>query len=283
MNRISRGWALTVQSWHILKKDRSLVVFPVLSTTFAILATLAIFIPAVLWESSYTPNPDDNDLALYLAGVVTAYVSTFIAIFFNVALAACAARSLRGEHSTVGYGINAAAQRIGPILGWTLLATTVGLILRALEERAPTLGRIAVWLVGAAWSIATFFVVPVLALEDAGPVDSLKRSATAVKARWGEGATGAATISLVTFAVAVPIVIVGALAGGALVNIGHLLPALVVFALTLAAVLVVAMISAALSQIFRVALYQYAATGQAVGGFDQHLLQGAFTDRRRWR
>ncbi|EUA89587.1 putative membrane protein [Mycobacterium ulcerans str. Harvey] len=111
---------------------------------------------------------DEHDPVFYIAGLATAYVSTFIAIFFNVALAACAARSMRGEDTKVSDGVRAAMHRIGPILGWTLVATTVGLILRALEERMPLLGKIAVWLTGAAWAIATFFVIPVVALEGSG-------------------------------------------------------------------------------------------------------------------
>ncbi|MGZ5365402.1 MAG: DUF6159 family protein, partial [Mycobacterium sp.] len=66
-------------------------------------------------------------------------------------------------------------RRIGPILGWTLVAFTVGLVLRFLENRFPIAGRIAVWISGAAWAIATFFVVPVIALGT-GPFRSLKRS-----------------------------------------------------------------------------------------------------------
>ena len=91
---------------------------------------------------------DQNNPIVGVAAIVTIYVSTFIAIFFNVALAACAARSLRGEDTKVGEGISAAMRRIGPILGWTLVAGTVGLVLRVLEDRFPIAGRIAVWIAG---------------------------------------------------------------------------------------------------------------------------------------
>jgi ABC-type transport system involved in cytochrome c biogenesis permease subunit len=128
---------------------------------------------------------DKHDPFFYIAGLAPAYVSTFIAIFFNVALAACARRSMRGKDTKVGEGISAAAHRIGPILGWTFVATTVGLVLRALEERLPALGKIVAYIAGAAWAIATFFVIPVVALEGSGPFRSLQRSAAVVKARWG--------------------------------------------------------------------------------------------------
>ncbi len=280
MDKISRGWALAGQSWEVLKRDRSLVIFPILSTLFGLLALVAIWVPAAIARGVFHGgHVDKHDPVFYIAGLTTAYVSTFIAIFFNVALAACATRSMRGEDTKVGEGISAAARQIGPILGWTFVATTVGLILKALEERLPLLGRIVVEIVGAAWAIATYFVIPVVALEGTGPIRSLQRSASVVKARWGESATGAATIGIATFLISLVIVLVGGVGGAALIAVRLLPLGVAVLAATVAGVIVVSFISAALSQIFRVAVYQYAVTGQAPGGFDGRLLQSAFRGR----
>jgi hypothetical protein len=280
VGRIQHGWELTGQSWEVLKHDRSLVIFPILSTIFALLAMAAIWASAAAARGVFQGHQvDRHDPVLYAAGIATAYVSTFIAIFFNVALAACAVRSMRGEDTKVSEGLSAAWHRIGPILGWTFVATTVGLILRALEERFELLGKIVAWIAGAAWAIATFFVIPVLALEGTGPIDSLKRSAAVVKARWGESATGAATIGVATFLVTLLIVLVGGVGGAALMAIGLWPLGVVVLAATVVGVIVVSFVSSALSQIFRVAVYQYAVTGAAPGGFDRNLLQDAFARR----
>jgi Family of unknown function (DUF6159) len=228
-----------------------------------------------------TGTLDENDPIYYIALAVTVYVSTFIAIFFNVALAACAVRSMRGEDTKVGEGIAAAMRLIVPILGWTVVAGTVGLILRILEERVPALARIAVWIAGAAWAVATFFVIPVIALEGTGPWRSLKRSVAVVKARWGEGATGTVAISVVTALVILALVLVGAGGGFALFTVGQQVLAFAFAALVGACVIVVAIISSALTGIFRVAVYQYAVTGQTPVGFDSELVQGAFDQRRR--
>jgi hypothetical protein len=278
MGRISRGWALTKQSWQVLKSDRSLVVFPILSTVFAIIAFLAIWAPVAVLRGVTEGHltVDRNDPVLYIAAAVTAYVSTFFATFFNVALASCAVRSMRGEDTKVGEGIKAAMQRLGPIIGWTFVATTVGLILQAIEERLPLGGRIAAWLAGAAWAIASFFVIPVVALEGTGPWQSLKRSASVVKARWGEGATGAAAISVVTVLISFGIMLIGGVGAAMLFASGVPLLAFVVIATAVVAVLVVALISSALSQIFRVAVFQYAVSGEAPSGFDGQSLQNAF-------
>ena len=248
MGRITRGWALTKQSRRVLQSDRSLVIFPILSTIFALLAAVAIWVPTAITAGVLAGETvNENDPVYYIATVATVYVLTFIAIFFN---AACAARSLRGEDTAVGDGLSAALHRIGPIVGWTLVAGTIGLILRLLEERAPVAGRIAAWIAGAVSAVAAFFVVPVIALEGSGPFRSLKRSVAVIKARWGEGATGTVAISAVSGLVVLAIVLVGAVGGFTLWTAG-LRPLAI------------------------------AVTGEAAGAFDSGLLQTAFDGRTR--
>lgn len=280
MDSIRRGWALSGQSWRVLKSDLSLMIFPILSTIFGLIAIAAIWVPTAfargLFEGHHVQK---NDPVLIAAGLASAYVSTFIVIFFNVALAACAVRSLRGEDTRVSEGISAALGRLGPIIGWTLVTTTVGLILRALEKRFGFLADIAIWLAGAAWAVASFFVIPVVALEGTGPIASLKRSAAVVKARWGEGATGAATIGVATFLISLAIALVGGVVGVALLAVPLVPVGVAVLAATVVAIVVVSFISAALGQIFRVAVYQYAISGSAPSAFDGRLLQQAFGRR----
>jgi Family of unknown function (DUF6159) len=284
MGKIERGKELTAQSWDVLKSDASLLLFPVLSTIFGIIAIGVICIPTLglrgVLNVAENKHPihyliDTHDPIYYIAAFGSVYVATFIAVFFNVALAACAARSLRGEDTSVSEGLSAAFGRIGPILGWTLVTTTVGLILYALRENALA-SKISAWIAGAAWAIATFFVVPVLALEGGGPLAALKRSAAVVKARWGEGATGAVVISAVSGFVFVLIVLVGVTGYVLLSRANQHLVGAVVIAIAAAAYLAVAVISSALSQIFRVSVYQYATNGTAPGAFDGRELEAAF-------
>ena len=70
-------------------------------------------------------------------------------------------------------------------LAWALVSATVGIILHLIERRAGFLGRIATALVGGVWSLVTFFVVPVLVLEDKGVVDSVKESVSLIRRRPG--------------------------------------------------------------------------------------------------
>jgi hypothetical protein len=277
MGRFSRGWALTRQSWDVLRGDASLALFPLLSTIFASLAMVSIWAPTLITRGVFDGQTvERNDPVVYAAGIASAYVSTFVALFFNVALAACAARSMRGEDTKVREGLAAAAHRIGPILGWALVSTPFGLLLRAFENRVPLLGKIVAGIAGAAWGIATFFVVPVIALEGTGPLTSLQHSAAIIKARWGEGATGAATIGLVTVGFSLFLGTVAVFAVMMLLTGGQALLGWLVLAAAVLLLFAAAVVSATLSQIFRVAVYEFALHGQTPGGFDGPQLQGAF-------
>lgn len=119
MDSIKRGWALVRQSLRVLKGDLSLMIFPILSTIFGISAVVAIWVAAALVKGLFEGHHvQKNDPVVIAAGLASAYVSTFIAIFFNVALAACAVGSMRGEDTKVSEGISAAMRRLGPIVGW---------------------------------------------------------------------------------------------------------------------------------------------------------------------
>ena len=83
------------------------------------------------------------------------------------------------------------------LLPWAVLSATVSLVLRAIEERAGIVGRIVGSLVGLAWSLVTFLVLPVLVIEQLGPIDAVKRSAELFKQTWGENMIANAGIGLV--------------------------------------------------------------------------------------
>ena len=273
--RISRGWKLAKTSWAVLRSDRSLMAFPVISVIAGVGALALIITPGVLASAA----SHGSNVPLIVCGVLAAYVLTFIAIFFQVALAACASRGLDGHDTTVGEGVRAAASKLGPIAGWTAVQATVGLILNAIQSDDNVVGTIISVVVNVAWSVITFFVVPVIALEGLGPIAAIKRSAGVVRARWGEGVVGSAAIGGVIFLVAfIPAIALGA-GGFAAMNAA---PAAGVALLVLAGiVLVVAMlVGSTLNAIFRVALYRFATAGEAVGGFDAGQLESAFRPKR---
>ena len=277
MGRIARGWALTKQSWAVLKADRSLLVFPLISALASLLAVALIMGPgfAVFGEG-------DSEVTLYILGVLALYVATFVTVFFNTALAAAAAQSLGGKDTTLGDGLSVARSRIGAIFAWSLVQATVGIVIQVIQDalRGNIIGRILGSLLSFAWGAATFFVVPVLALEGLGPRDAFKRSISLLRERWGEGVVGSGAIGLAVF-LAFLLPLAATIGGGiALLNSGSDAPGGVLLGVGVLLFIAMMAISGALNSIFRVALYQYATTGATSGGFSPDQLQSAFRPRR---
>ncbi|MBC7461448.1 MAG: hypothetical protein H7287_08800, partial [Thermoleophilia bacterium] len=81
MGRIRRGWNLAKLSWGVLQRDRSLAWFPIISSVASIIAVIAVAIPGYL-----IVGLDQRSPGQYVVGALIAFVATFVAIYFNVAL-----------------------------------------------------------------------------------------------------------------------------------------------------------------------------------------------------
>lgn len=270
MGSIRRGWALAKTSWGVLRSDRSLAVFPVLGGLGALLPLAVFGIPsAVLFDDDRTVP------AVILAGIAI-YLATAVGVFFNVALAAAAAQVLDGEDATVASGVAVARSRAAAVAGWAGMVASVNIVIRALQQRAGFVGDLLLGGLAVAWSLVTFLVIPVIALEDAGPIEALKRSAGIFRQRWGEQATGMVSIGgLVLLATVIPaavLVAIGVLVGEA-VALG------VLIALAVIIVLVGMIVASAMTQIFAVALYRFATAQGATGAFTEAELSSAVRSR----
>ncbi|ADB52666.1 DUF6159 family protein [Conexibacter woesei] len=278
--RIRRGWALAKQSWAVLRADRSLALFPVIAGFAMLAAALVIAGPGVVLIATDTAAP-----VAFVLWAIAIYALGFIGIYCNVALAAAAAKALDGHDTTLADGFSVARERKGLIAKWAAVQLTVGVLLQLIEsalERTPIGPIVSILISGllnAAWTIATFFVIPVLALEGLGPKDALARSVGVVKERWGEGFVGSASIGGIIVLVGVlPSIAIGALgvaAAGSTPALGGVLIAIAVVGLVLAM-----LIGSTLNAIFRVALLRFATQNQVAAGFDRNALEHAFAPKR---
>jgi len=200
-DRFRQSWEVVKVSWTVLLQDKELLAFPILSSIAGILLFIGLAIPGMAVVANWTvANPDGSTVIhgeggdFVLGGMILWYFSTaFVATFMNAALVACVRKRLAGGDPTLGYGLTEAARRIVPILGWSLLTTSVGILLRLMasgaKERGGLLGfigQVVVGLIGFAWTIATMFVVPVMIIEGSGVFASFKRSAELLRRTWGE-------------------------------------------------------------------------------------------------
>lgn len=271
--RISRSIELVKASWRILMEDKKLLAFPVMSGIVTLLVIATFILPLIFTNGMLETNTIAGIVLLFLFYVV----SYFVVIFFNVGLISCVNARLQGKTMTVGEGLSAAARHVGSILVWAIIAATVGLILRMIEERAGFLGQIAAGLVGGVWSLVTMFVVPVLVFEEKGVVESMKGSLALFKKTWGESVVGSLSIGLVFFAIG----IVGFVLVLATMMLGNPMVFLAAGALFIVLIAILAILASAMQGIFVVALYTYAKTGQVPSVFNRELVEGAFAPRTR--
>ena len=271
-DKFSRSWALAKASASVLKSDKELLLFPVISTVamLVVIATFAIPVFTLDLFAGDEPNP-----LMFVLGFLFYVSQYFVIFFFNTALVGAAMIRLEGGDPTVKDGLNIAMSKIGPILGYAAIAATVGMILNALKERAGFLGDMVINLVGAAWTVATAMVVPVLVAQNVGPVDAIKESVMLLKKTWGENILGNAGIGLAFGLVIAGTFVVGLILAIAMSAVSPWL-GVGVGVLTVVAVLILAVVQAALSGIYAAALYRYAVDGQAPAGFEGGALQLAF-------
>ena len=183
---------------------------------------------------------------------------------------------LDGGDPTVRDGLRIAGGKVVPILGYAAIAATVGMILRAIQERAGFIGKLISGALGVAWTLASFLVVPVLVARNVGPIDAVKESAVLLKKTWGENLIGQGGVGLVFGLVFFAMIIVG---GGAIIAVastGNGVLTGVMVALLIVALLVAALVQAALSGIYSAALYRYAMGAGDSEGFNAQLLGQAF-------
>ena len=274
--KIKNSWDLIKASAAVLSADKELIIFPLLSSIALLIVTASFAVPMFTAGFFDQMLGGKSEIFHYVVLFFFYIVQYTVIIFANSALIGAALIRLRGGDPTVGDGFRIAFGHFGKILGYALIAATVGLILRWIADKSKTLGRFVVSLVGLAWNLATYLVVPVLVVEEVGPLESVKRSAAYLKKTWGEQMVGNFSIGLVfgllsmlVLVVGVPLFIWAASAESvaAMVAIG------VVVILIL---ILLSLISNTLEGIYVAAVYYYIAQGQTGGFFSKELIEGAF-------
>lgn len=273
MGSVSRGFRLAKASWEVVKQDRELLVLPVISF-FCSLVVMVVF-GLGMWGIGLPAQGESPSLAIYAVGFVMYVALAFVTIFFNAAVIGTAMKRLQGEDAKISDGLALARQHIGKIFVWSVVTATVGMILRTLQERSGIVGRILLGIVGIAWTVLTYFVVPVLLFEPVGVGESIKRSGSIFRQRWGEQFIGQATIGLAFFLISIPVVLVGGLLSAAVPPLGFPLLVLAIGALTA--------VASACSGVFNAALYRYATTGEASGAFSVEDMNSSFRPRKGGR
>lgn len=278
MGKISHTWSLMGASWRVLKQDKELLIFPLISGICCLFVIASFALPMFMTDSWQLPdeNATPAQQVVYYAILFAFYLCNyFVIVFFNAAIVACAAIRLRGGEPTVSDGFRMALARLPLIFGWALVSATVGIILRIIEDKSKNIGRFVAGLLGMAWTVVSFLVIPILVIEKQSPINALKESTALLKKTWGEQLVGNFNFGFVFFLLNIPailIIVLGVMSQTAAIMI----PCIIIGVIYL---LVVSLIQSALQAIFQTAIYLYAKNGQVPEGFDTELLDEAMVLR----
>ena len=282
MGKFSRSWELVKQSFAVLRSDKQLMLFPILSAISCLILTIGIAsggvlmtMPAMAAAAANGEHFNPAQSPFFKLILFGAYVANyFVIVFFNVALVGVANSRLMGGTWTLRDGLELAWARKGTILQWALVAATVGVILKTVEERMGLIGKIVMRIIGVAWALACYFVVPVLAFEDLGPVDAVKRSSKLFRDTWGEKVTGGFSLSLISLLLMLPGI-------GLFFFMIPLGPqaAITGFALLILYILMLSVIMSAVQGVFNAALYRYACFKEVPPAFDHNLVAAAWAPK----
>jgi hypothetical protein len=279
--RLSRSWELVKASASVLRQDKELLWFPVMSTIALLVVIAAFLLPIMGLASLDSMAREDGSTPpiVYVIVFLFYFANYFVIFFFNTALVGAAMIRLDGGDPTFKDGMRIAGSKIAVLLGYAFIAATVGMILRMIQERVGFIGKIVVGIIGVGWSLATFLVVPVLADREVGPIDAIKESAHLFTETWGESVIGQAGIGLAFGLIMGGIGVVGAalvmlaMATGSGFLIGTMVLVMVVaFGIT-------ALVKAALEGIYAAALYRYASNKEGSVGFPVETLEAAFAPK----
>jgi len=277
--KITNSWALIKASGRVLLADKELVVFPIISAIGVLLVSATFILPLLA--------ADMFDALLFGQGRVLGYVMLFlfyvvqytVIIFCNSALVGAALIRLRGGDPTVRDGFRIAFAHLGQVVGYALISATVGMILRFISERGK-LGELVSSLVGMAWNVITYLAVPVLVVEDVGPIEAVKRSGALLKRTWGEQIVGNFGVGAIFGLATVGVILIGAAGIFVAFSVESALLGIVVILAVVLALLGLGLLNATLSGIYSAAVYRYAAEGAIEGYFDDRLVQGAFRPKK---
>lgn len=278
MNRFSRSWALIKASARVLAADKELLVFPIVSAIASLFVSAAFAIPLFL-SGGFSAGTENGFPAIYYLVLFIFYIVQYFVIFFaNTALVGAATIRLKGGDPTANDGFRIAFSHIGAILGYAAIAATVGVILRLISDRSRGLGRLVTSLLGFAWNIATFLVVPILAVEGIGPIQAIQRSTALLKKTWGEQIIGNFGVGVIFGLITFGIILISLPIFYLLIT-AETIWGVIALALGLVLVIIlIALVQSTLSGIYTAAIYQYA-VDERTGFFDEEMIRGAFISR----
>jgi len=282
VGRIKASFLLAAESFRFLKADPEMLLLPIIG----FFLNIALWIPAVFFiffgaaggtfAGLGTLFPKGAPLPnwAYIVVFYGFFVSAFTLAFVQAGIAHFVSARARGENATLASTLGVVMSLLPALLTWSLIAATVGFVLRQIAERSKIVTRIIIAIIGAAWSVLTYFVIPAIVIERQSAVASIKRSGKVFRDSWGE--TIVSNISLSGFFMLIfflLIVLYAVLTVLFFMYLGSNIGLFVLMTfLFLFVLFMIALVSNTLTYVLKTLLFIYATEGTTASNFDADLL-----------
>jgi hypothetical protein len=289
--RTKSGWLLFKQSLRVIKTNKGLTRYIIVSAILGLVLTIIFAVIIWLGHNIFLTNStsnDSNNVGLkplgYLAIFIYYVLAYFITNLYSAGLAANVLDLFQGNSKPYKEYMRRAWSKGLTLFIFSVMEATIGLILRVIVERSKLLGRLVAWILGALWSIARLFVIPIIVSSDVSAPGAIKQSTILLKNTWGENIVSRASFGLGVFLiyllilipVTIGLLILGAVLGGFLGAMIGLLLVIIIF-------IGFSIIVSAASSVLNTALFYYAQYKQIPAAFDADLINNAFVNRKKSR
>lgn len=292
--RFHNGQLITKTSLLFARQNKKILLFVLLPIPLFITAALfylffSIIVFLLIDGINHSQSSPHDAKLLFgslatVCGALCIWTLTSISLFFKSAMSHYVAHKVQHQPASVTRSCIAMFARLKVIVMFAGLTTALGLALRALRNKSNKSSSIATsiigWLLHASiamsWSIITFLMIPIIALEETSTVESLKLSAQTFKKTWGESIIGSFSIGAVIL-VSILGYIAAACASSFVLPfiIGLPLTTLLLIISTMMFLFFLFLITSTISVIFQTIVYLYATQG-ITGPFNKNLLAHSF-------
>jgi len=171
----------------VLRKDRELILFPIMAAIFVLLLLGLIYSTGSIdFSAANEEQQSIFPIAILIFG------ANFIIVFFNSALISAALKDCE-ERPKYFFSLSHALKHVHHIFFlWSIIVTIMGLIFAAIKANGRNRGgfggmmtQIFASFLEAGWAMMTFFVVPIIVSENMSPISAIKRSSSLFKQTWG--------------------------------------------------------------------------------------------------
>lgn len=179
-------------SWHLVKDHKALYFFPLMNVIFSSVLVFTFITAAVFpfFRDELTQHASGPIKALtvkIIIGLVAILLLPIISNVINAAIFFYSNALLENRSETVSGALGLAIKRTPSLILWSLIQGTVGFFLNLMTSSKHPLADLIIDLIfGVAWSLLSFFVLPVILFENKSTFLAIKESIQLARNLWGK-------------------------------------------------------------------------------------------------